>query len=85
MLPAWHIVGDLQIVVIRNHHLKQFLGRESKDELTRYVDISPGGLSGEMPPRSMGGILDAPHFLLCATEGFEIYRVLLMGFIISGP
>lgn len=40
MLPAWHIVGDLQIVAIRDYHLKQFLGRESKDELTRYVNIS---------------------------------------------
>lgn len=40
MLPAWHVVGDLQIVAIRDHHLKQFLGRESKDELTRYVNIS---------------------------------------------
>lgn len=49
MLPAWHRADDLQIVVVGYHHLKQFLGRESKDELSRYVNISLATLQESFP------------------------------------
>lgn len=79
------MAGDLQVVVIRNHHLKQFLGREIKEELTRYVTISSGGPAGEIPRRLMGGGLYTPRLLPQVTERVETCRVFLMGFIISGP
>lgn len=79
------MAGDPRIVVIRNHHLKQLLGRKIKDELSRYVNISPGGPVGEIPPCLVGGVLYTPHFLPHATEGVETYSIFLMGFIISGP
>lgn len=85
MLPAWHVVGDPQIAVVRNHLLKQLLGRESKDGLTRNVSIPPGRPTGETLGRSTGRVLDALHFLPRATEGLETCSVLRMGFIISGP